>query len=105
TSLKNEWITWFDRLAWYDKNFDQGTYDVARNKRNAFNLANVSSPSELSNVREVIKTGISSEQMQGLPDRRDSEGMFPNPPPRSLWPIMLFGTLFLGVVGYSAASI
>lgn len=107
TTLKNEWVHWFDSLNFYDRNFDKGTYDVARNKRNAFNLANVSSIQEEQQVKEVIKTGLTSEQMQGLPDRRDSSGMFPNPPPRTVptWFYLAFGTVFLGVVGYTAASI
>lgn len=107
TTLKNEWLHWYDALNFYDKNFDGGTYDVARNKRNAFNLANVSSLQEEQNVREVIKGGITTEQMQGKTDRRDSNGMFPNPPPRTIptWAYLVFGTVFLGVFGYSLASV
>lgn len=107
TNAKNDWVAWYDKLGWYGKNYDSSVYDVARNKRNAFNLSNVSSLEEEQQVKDVIKNGMTTEQMLGLPDRRDSNGMFPLPPPSTsiTWVYLIGGVALLGVVGYTASSV
>lgn len=106
TNLKNDWVAWLDQMSWYDKNFTSHVYDTARNKRNAFNIANATSAQELENVKNVIKTGINTEQLQGLPDRRDGNGNYPLPPPATtiVWPYFLLGTAVLASFGYALAS-
>lgn len=76
-TIKDEWVTWFNQLSWWDKTFDGNTYDMARNRRNQYNLANAVSAAEKAQVKNVMKTGLSSEQMQGAADRRLSSGMMP----------------------------
>jgi len=104
--LKADWLAWLNDLGWYDKNYNQVTYDTARNKRNAFNLANAANAQELENVKAVIKGGLTTEQMQGIPDRRDAEGMFQVPPPsgKPVWPYVALGTVLLASFGYVLAS-
>ncbi len=107
TNLKNDWVGWLNTVTWYGKNFDQATYDTARNKRNAFNLANAQNAQELANVKAVITNGETTEGLQGLPDRRDTNGMYPVPPPSILatsWPYIALGSIALASVGYVLAS-
>lgn len=75
--LKDEWLLWYDDLSWWEKNYDSNVWDVARNKRNAFNLANTLSSAEKARVEQVIKTGMTTEEMEGRTKRMTSEGKFP----------------------------
>lgn len=76
TNLFNQWVAWFNALGWYDKSFTQATYDEARNRRNAFDLANAQSDEEIAAIQERMKTGITSEEASGQVDRRDSSGNY-----------------------------
>lgn len=76
-TIKDAWVTWFNQLSWWERTVDGNTYDMARNRRNEFNLANAVTIAEKAQVENVIKTGMSTEQMQGVPDRRLSSGMMP----------------------------
>jgi hypothetical protein len=82
--IKDDFIKWYDGL-WITANYvPQSDYDLARNQRNRFNLANATTLEEKTAVQEVIQTGLSTEQTQGDPDRRLSGGMLPGPvtPPK-----------------------
>jgi peptidoglycan hydrolase-like protein with peptidoglycan-binding domain len=46
TAKKTAWPLWFNSLGMYDKYFNSDTLDEARSRRNAFNLANVTTPHE-----------------------------------------------------------
>lgn len=78
-------------------------WDEARNRRNAFNLANATTPQEHAQVQEVIKSGVTTEAARGEPERRDpNTGMFPIPPEPEhvwkkwwFWPAVGVGTAFL----------
>ncbi len=86
--IKNAFVTWYDGLWFYEK-YTLSTLDLARNQRNRFNLANAMTPEEKQVVQTVLTTGMTSEQTQGQPDRRDETGMLPGPvapPPPPLIP-------------------
>jgi peptidoglycan hydrolase-like protein with peptidoglycan-binding domain len=65
--IKDSFIRWWDNLGWYDKSFSAGTYDEARTRRNQFNIANAKPGPDREHVRNVIATGIETEEMQGKP--------------------------------------
>lgn len=76
TALKDSWIRWWDNLSWYERNIDTPTYDEARNRRNAFFLANA--PQEQKEaVEHVIQSGMTTEEQEGHTKRADSTGHFP----------------------------
>lgn len=74
--LKDDWIRWRDGLSFWDRNFDGSTYDLARNKKLAFDRANAVTAQQKQAVETVAKTGLSTEQMQGKEDRRTSTGEY-----------------------------
>ncbi len=76
--IKDDFTKWYDGLWWYEKS-ETSNYDLARNLRNRFNLANAATPDEHAAVTEVIKTGLTTEQLQGEADRRLSSGQLPGP--------------------------
>ena len=76
--LKDEWVRWYNDLSWYALNVgNQSTYDEARNRRNAFNLANATTPEERAGAKKVARKGLTTEEMQGGVKRTDSQGRFP----------------------------
>lgn len=102
--IKDDFTKWYDSL-WF---MTQSDYDLARNMRNNFNLANATSPTELESVKRVIKTGLTAEQMHNEPDRRLSSGMFPGattPPKTPLFPWWVWASVAvvggLSLVAYS----
>ena len=111
--IKDAFIKWYDGL-WITANYtDLATYDLARNQRNRFNLANAVTPEDKAVVEDVIKTGISTEQTQGIPDRRLDNGQLPGPeapptPPLVPTSVLIGAAVVLGlavVVGtYGAAK-
>lgn len=74
--LHDDWVKWFNDLSYYNKNISSSTWDEARNRRAAFNLANATSESEKAQVHEVITTGVSTEQAKGQADKRLSSGLY-----------------------------
>lgn len=78
--IKDSFIKWFSQLSFWERNLDGNTYDIARNRRNEFNLANAKTPEEKAQAQNIIKQGMSSEQQQGEADRRLSSGMLPEQP-------------------------
>jgi hypothetical protein len=76
--IKNDFTIWYNGLTWVGKGL-QSNYDLARNQRNQFDLANATTPEEKANVQNVIQTGLSTEQLQGETDRRLDNGMLPGP--------------------------
>lgn len=105
--IKDEFVRWYDSLTWYDKT-QQATFDLARNQRNRFNLANARTPDELETVKTVIAQGTSEEQLQGLPDRRLADGMLPGPvkpppPPLISKPVLIGAGVVAGLAIIASA--
>jgi hypothetical protein len=91
-SLLSDWARWWDATgnpANYSIQIPPAVWDEARNRRVAFDLANAKTKAEQDLIIHTATTGMSSEQMQGLPDRRDpNTGLYfvPPPPPAPLFP-------------------
>lgn len=99
--IKDAFVIWYDDLSWFGKGLNSN-YDLARNQRNRFNLANAITPQEKQNVQTVISTGMSTEQLQGQVDRRDETGMLPGPvvpptPPLIPTPYVVGGAILGGL--------
>lgn len=73
-AIVDEWQAFWSGLSDYAKNFDQNAYDRARNLRLKFDRANAVTAEEREAVERKAKTGLSSEQIAGDPDRRTSTG-------------------------------
>lgn len=87
-SLASDWSRWWDTTgnpANYSLRIPPAVWDEARNRKLKFDLANAVSQKEKEHIINVATTGMSTEQMRGLPDRRDptTGGYYvpPEPPP------------------------
>ncbi|HEX6826578.1 MAG TPA: hypothetical protein VF077_09720 [Nitrospiraceae bacterium] len=87
-SLASDWSRWWDTTgnpSHYTLKIPPEVWDEARNRRLKFDLANAVTVKEKEQVMTVAKTGVTSEQSQGLPERRDPvTGTYyvaPPPPP------------------------
>jgi len=91
-TLQNDWTRWWDATgnpANYSIQIPPAVWDEARNRKTAFNLANATTKAEQDLVIQSATKGMSSEQMQGLPERRDpNTGTYfvPPPPPEPFLP-------------------
>lgn len=54
-ALKAEFIKWFDNLSFWDRTLTSSTYVDAKKRRDAFMLANATTPAEIAAVRAVQK--------------------------------------------------
>lgn len=98
SALRDQWIQWIDTRSAYDRNFDRPTFDAARNKRFDFEIANALTEAEREQIRHVRAEGLSSEEMQGEPDRRTTGGRYTEAAPSS------WGGLIGAGVGIALAS-
>lgn len=107
-ALQSDWVRWWEStgnpdLSWFAPS--NLLWDEARNRRLAFDTANATTPEESAAVKQQAATGISSEQAQGAPDRRDpTTGQYYVPPVQTVpdWvkPVVI-GALAIGL-GISA---
>jgi hypothetical protein len=105
TKAQDAWKVWYDGVSWWNKNYDRPTYDHARNLRNAFDLANATTAAEQTQVQQVIKTGLTTEEMTGGPTRITSGGTFSEKdggvtPPMPLWGKFAIGIAVVGLGVY-----
>lgn len=88
--LASDWTRWWDTTGnpdLYSVKIPPEVWDEARNRKIKFDLANAVTQHERDRVIEVAKTGVSSEQAQGLPERRDpTTGLYYEPPKPPLPP-------------------
>jgi hypothetical protein len=77
--IKDSWIHWWDDMSWYDKNISTEGYDEARNRMHAFWLANALTKEEEEQVKHVMTTGQTTEEMEGGTRRSDSTGNYEIP--------------------------
>lgn len=86
--LASDWARWWDATgnpSNYTLAIPPSVFDEGRNRRLAYDLANAKSQAEVDLITHIATTGVSTEQTQGLPDRRDpTNGTYfvpPTPPP------------------------
>lgn len=99
--IRDEFLRFTSALSSWSRNFEQGAYDRVRNYKLAYNRANAITPEEKAAVETVAKTGFSTEQMQGLPDRRLADGSYAPPPTtaeRLSGPLIVGGLALLGLL-------
>ncbi len=74
--IKDAFANWYGNLGWYDKHMDtENAVNHAMNSRDEFNRANATTAAEREQVERVIKTGLKTEQVLGLPEKaRTSSG-------------------------------
>lgn len=75
--LKNEWISWFNALSFWDQNFDEGKFNEARNRWIDLTAYDTDDPQAVKDAWRVIP---SLEQSLGLPDPRTTDGYYPVAP-------------------------
>ncbi len=75
-AARDKWVVWYDGLNWVERNAGTATFDRARNLRNEFNLANASTSEEKTQVENVLKTGITSEEAEGGTRRALTSGFY-----------------------------
>lgn len=108
----NEWVRWYEEtkpgaLGWWS----DADKDHASNLRNAYNRANAVTAREKEVTERVIKTGMSTEQMNGQTDRRNAEGNITEVPPSAVhqwWfvpALVAGGTALVLLAGPKLASI
>src|SRR4029079_3597951 len=108
--LQNQWVTFWNNLNWYGKSVSNSDYDEARNRRNAFVVANEESPEGQELVRQQIAAGVSAEEMRGETKRSNQSGFFDAPtsdedrpffPP---WTLKAVGATILAGIGIGIAA-
>jgi hypothetical protein len=79
--VKNDFAGWNSNLGWWAMNMDSNvTWNQARNFKLQFDRANAITPAQQALVEQVAATGMTSEQMQGLPDQaKTSTGLYAAP--------------------------
>ncbi len=98
-AVKNKWIVWWEenkRSGW--DWYSQEEFDLARNFRNQFNLANAKSSTEKDAVKNQASSGVTSEEARGETKRSTSEGYYivPEPP-------LISNTTKIGIIAAIAA--
>jgi len=97
-SIRDEWQRFYSGLSSYEANYEQQAYDRARNIRLRYNRANATTDAERAAVERQAMGGLSTEQINGDPDRRTTDGSY-IPPPSSSSRLALIG---VGVAAVAA---
>jgi hypothetical protein len=79
--LRDQWIAWFNDLGFWARNFDSNNYNIARNKKRAFDLANAKTAEERAVIKKVQAGGVTTEEMSGKPTILGSGGFVEEPKP------------------------
>jgi hypothetical protein len=79
-AVRDEWQRFASALGDWEANYEQQAYDRARNIRLKFNRANAVTPAERAAVEQQAIGGVSTEEVEGDPDRRTSSGAYIPPP-------------------------
>ena len=101
--VRDEWIRWWEDLSWMEKALDGPTYDKARNLRTEYNRANAVTPKEKASVEKTVKTGLTTEVLEGGTSRQLESGEY-DVPLLSTKQQAYLGTA-LGVVVAGAAAV
>lgn len=79
-AVRDEWQRFYSSLGDYEANYELQAYDRARNLKLRFNRANATTDEQRALVEEQALRGLSSEQLAGEPDRRQTDGTYVPPP-------------------------
>src|SRR5262245_50567998 len=79
-AVRDEWQRFASSLGTWELNYEQQAYDRARNLKLKFNRANATNAEERERVEAQARGGLSTEQIEGEPDRRTSTGEYTPPP-------------------------
>ena len=66
-TLKTQFLEWYEKASWWDKNLSQEWYNEMRSRRNAINIANAITPADKAAVQQTLTSGLTNEQLQGKP--------------------------------------
>ena len=80
--VKTDWVAWYNKLGWYDKNVVSGTGNEAINRRNAYLRANATTNAEQKMVDDFLKGGPAVNPVTGQVIQKTPEGdrYVPKPP-------------------------
>ena len=82
-AVRDEFLRYTSALSSWDRNFEQAAYDRVRNFKLRYNQANAVTAAEKQAVADQALRGLSTEQLQGQPDRRTADGTYVPPPTTS----------------------
>jgi hypothetical protein len=77
---RDQWQAFYSSLGSVEFNYEQQAYDRARNIRLQYNLANATTDAERAAVMTQATEGLSTEEVNGEPDRRRTDGTYVPPP-------------------------
>jgi hypothetical protein len=97
TAARDEWQRFYSGLSDIELNFEQQAYDRARNLRLKYNRANAVTPEEKAAVELQALHGVTTEDIEGDPDRRTSTGEYVPPPSGSARVATIAGLVGLGI--------
>lgn len=78
--VRDEWLEFHDGLSTYEKHLESDIWDKVRNFRARFQLANAKTAAAKEKIKEVLDTGMTSEEVQGDVRRTSSTGMYNEDP-------------------------
>jgi hypothetical protein len=99
--VRDRFLSYMAGVSWFEREFEPGVYDRVRNFKLEFNRANATTDAEREAVEAQAIGGLSSEELRGEADRRQTDGTYVPAPTTAqrLMPIALgLGALALVVV-------
>lgn len=78
--VRDEFLRYMAGVSTWERNAEQATYDRVRNFKLRYNQANAVTAAEKQAVMDQALRGLSTEQLQGQPDRRTATGEYIPPP-------------------------
>lgn len=77
--IKQDWLTWWQQHSsdWY---YTQDDYQHAMNLKTQFNAANAVTSEEKQAAKTQATTGLTKEEIQGMPKQTGSDGLYVEPP-------------------------
>lgn len=74
--VRDDFLKWIAGVNILSRELDPAIYDRVRNWKLDYNRANAATPEERAAVEEQAKRGLSTEELRGDPDRRQTDGSY-----------------------------
>jgi len=74
--VRDDFLRYMAGVGTFAREFDSSVYDRVRNFKLAFNRANATTAEEKAAVEEQALHGLSSEELRGEGDRRQTDGSY-----------------------------